>query len=227
MCAQQSTLIKLTLLGILKQNSFFFSYKWIQLFQCHWGLPCCLSSKESACNAGDMGSTPGSGRSPGGGCGNLFQYSCQANSMDRGAWRATVHRVAELHPEVTEHTPWYIKRGQQFYLWSHYHHKYQHSEKGTYRLSIIMKTAFPSHTSWKRSLQATPWEPLNKLLGAHIYVVTISYLFPLPGNAFPLLPAVPNSDIPSSKLSLILFFPIWVALCLFCLTHILLRMLAC
>ena len=116
--------------------------------------------------------------------------------------------------------PWYIERGQQFYLRSHYHHKYQHSEKGTYHLSIITKTAFPSHTSWKRSLQATPWEPLNKLLGARIYVVTISYLFPLPGNAFRLLPAVPNSDIPSSKLSLIFLFPIWVALYLFCLTHI-------
>ena len=46
-------------------------------------------------NAGDMGSIPEMGRSPGGGNGNLLQYSCLKNSMDRGAWRATVHGVTE------------------------------------------------------------------------------------------------------------------------------------
>ena len=51
--------------------------------------------KESACNAGDSedpGLIPGFGRYPGGGHGNLFQYSCLENPMDRGAWWATVHR---------------------------------------------------------------------------------------------------------------------------------------
>ena len=52
-------------------------------------------SKESACNAGDLGSIPGSGRSPGEGNGNPLQYSCLENSMDRGAWWATVHGVAK------------------------------------------------------------------------------------------------------------------------------------
>ena len=42
-----------------------------------------------------MGSIPGSGRSPGGGHGNALQYSGQENPMDRGAWQATVHGVAE------------------------------------------------------------------------------------------------------------------------------------
>ena len=51
--------------------------------------------KESACNAGDPGSIPGLGRSSGEGNGNPLQYSCLENSMDRGAWRATVHEVAE------------------------------------------------------------------------------------------------------------------------------------
>ena len=49
-------------------------------------------------NAGDMrdaGSVPGSGRSPGIGNGNPLQYSCLENSMDTGAWQATVHGVAE------------------------------------------------------------------------------------------------------------------------------------
>ena len=44
---------------------------------------------------GDAGLIPGSGRSPGEGNGNPLQYSCLENSMDRGAWQATVHGVAE------------------------------------------------------------------------------------------------------------------------------------
>ena len=59
------------------------------------GLPWWLSGKEFTCNAGDMGSIPGSGRSPGEGNGNSLQYSCLENSMDRGAWWATVHRVTK------------------------------------------------------------------------------------------------------------------------------------
>ena len=57
-----------------------------------------LSSKESACNAGDAGeggSVPGSGRCPGGGHGNPLQYSCLENPKDRRAWRAMVHWVAK------------------------------------------------------------------------------------------------------------------------------------
>jgi len=51
--------------------------------------------KEFACNVGDVGSIPGSARSPGGGHGNPLQYSYLGNPMDRGAWRATVHGIAE------------------------------------------------------------------------------------------------------------------------------------
>ena len=66
--------------------------------QASHGLPCRLSSKESTCNAGaagDVGSIPGSERSPGGEYGHPVQYSSLENPMDRGAWRATVHRVAK------------------------------------------------------------------------------------------------------------------------------------
>ena len=49
--------------------------------------------EEAVCNAGDLGWINGSGRSPGGGNGNPVQYSCLENSMDREAWRATVHGV--------------------------------------------------------------------------------------------------------------------------------------
>ena len=59
------------------------------------GFPGGSAGKERACNVGELGSIPGWGRSPGGGHGNPFQYSCMENSMHRGAWRATVHGVAE------------------------------------------------------------------------------------------------------------------------------------
>ena len=51
--------------------------------------------KNPPVNAGDAGSIPGSGRSPGEGNGNLLQYSCLENSIDREAWWATVHGVAK------------------------------------------------------------------------------------------------------------------------------------
>ena len=49
---------------------------------------------------GDVGSNPVLGRSPGGGQGNSFQYSCLKNPMDRGAWQATVHRVTKSLTEL-------------------------------------------------------------------------------------------------------------------------------
>ena len=51
--------------------------------------------KNPPADAGDVGSIPGSGRSPGGGNDNPLQYSCLENSVDRGTWRDTVHRVTE------------------------------------------------------------------------------------------------------------------------------------
>ena len=59
------------------------------------GFPGGSDGKESACNAGYLGSIPGSGRSPGEGSGNPLQYSCLEIAMDRGAGRATVLGVAE------------------------------------------------------------------------------------------------------------------------------------
>ena len=62
-------------------------------------LPDGLAGKQSTCNAGDpevSASIPGLGRSPGGGNGNPFLYSCLKNPMDRGAWWATVLRMARV-----------------------------------------------------------------------------------------------------------------------------------
>ena len=54
---------------------------------------CGSDGKKSTCNAGDQGSIPELGRSSGEGNGYTFQYSCLENSMERGAWWATVHKV--------------------------------------------------------------------------------------------------------------------------------------
>ena len=66
------------------------------------GFPGGSEVKASACNAVDLSSIPGSGRSPGEGNGNPLQYSRLENPVDRGAWRATVHGVAES--DTTEAT---------------------------------------------------------------------------------------------------------------------------
>ena len=68
----------------------------LKLKNCLWGFPCSSVGKESACNAGDPGPIPGSGRFPGEGNGNPLQYSCLENPMDRGAWQATIHGVARV-----------------------------------------------------------------------------------------------------------------------------------
>ena len=59
------------------------------------GFPVGSNGKESACNVGDVGSILRLGRYPGEGYSYPLQYSCLENSMDRGAWQATVHGVAK------------------------------------------------------------------------------------------------------------------------------------
>ena len=58
----------------------------------------------SACNVGDRGSIPGSGRSPGEGNGNPLQYSCLEKPMDRGAWYSIVHGVAKSRTRLRDFT---------------------------------------------------------------------------------------------------------------------------
>ena len=71
--------------------------------------PCSSVGKESACNAGDLGSIPGSGRSPGKGNGNSLQYSCLENPMDRGAWWAIVHTVTRVEHDWSDlAAAWYF-----------------------------------------------------------------------------------------------------------------------
>ena len=74
------------LFSLLVYKVFYFSQQ---------GFPGGSDGKESACNAGDPSSIPGSGRSPGEGNGYPLQYSCLEDPMDSGAWRATAHGVTK------------------------------------------------------------------------------------------------------------------------------------
>ena len=65
------------------------------------GFPVDADGKDSACNARDGHSIPGSARSPGGGHGNPLQYSYLESPMDRGAWWATVHVVTKNRTQLT------------------------------------------------------------------------------------------------------------------------------
>ena len=84
-------------LFVLRQGIWWLSYYFM-------GFPDGSVVKNPPANAGDMGSIPGSGRSPGEGNGNQLQYSCLRNPMDKGAWQATVHSVEESDTtEATQH----------------------------------------------------------------------------------------------------------------------------
>ena len=67
------------------------------------GFPGGSDGQKSACNAGDLGLIPRLGRSPGGGHGNTFQYSCMENPHgQRGTWQATVHGVAKNQTRLSD-----------------------------------------------------------------------------------------------------------------------------
>ena len=72
--------------------------------------------KNLPANAGDASLIPGLGRSPGGGNGNPLQYSCLEDSMDRGAWRATLHGVTKSWTQLSTHTFTLLLRTQHFHF---------------------------------------------------------------------------------------------------------------
>ena len=85
-----------------------------EVLRCPWW----TSGKESACNAGDPGLIPGSGRSPGEGHGNPLQHSCLENPTDRGAWRATVYRVTKSWSWWRDWARKHTRRPQEELGWS-------------------------------------------------------------------------------------------------------------
>ena len=75
-----------------------------------------LVVRDPPANAEDMGSIPGSGRSPGEGNGNRLQYACLGNSMDRGSCQSTVHGVAKSWTQLSTHTSFVGKGIRQWEL---------------------------------------------------------------------------------------------------------------
>ena len=87
-----------------------------------WGFPhgsVVKNPPDHAGDAGDAGSIPGSGRSPGGGNGNPLQFSCLENPMDRGAWRAKVHEVTKSQTQLSDWAPMksYSNTGTHCDIW--------------------------------------------------------------------------------------------------------------
>ena len=72
-------------------------------YSCYVGFPSGSGGKESAYSVGDLGSIPGSGRSPGEANGNPLHYSCLENSMDRGTWGDKVHGVAKSQTRLSDY----------------------------------------------------------------------------------------------------------------------------
>ena len=90
--------LNLCLFCLLHWHRFFTTWTtWaaLLLIYTNWASQVLLVIKNPPANGGDEVSIPGSGRSPGGGHGNLLQYSCLENPMDKGAWWAIVHRVTK------------------------------------------------------------------------------------------------------------------------------------
>ena len=93
-CLLQVQKLKAVWIGLLVSFLFFWYHSYVYhsphifwgILLMFLGFSVGLDSKESACNAGDLGLNPGSGRSPEEGNGNPLQYSCLKNSMDRGTW---------------------------------------------------------------------------------------------------------------------------------------------
>ena len=116
-------------------------------------------SKESACNAGDLGLIPGWGRSPGDGNGYPLQYACWENFMDRGAWQATVHGV-------TKNQTWQSQRAAPK---SHF----SAPRLVTTSNSLPCSDSWFPHCSYSTKLMGWPWvlkegfqvEPLEQRLG--------------------------------------------------------------
>ena len=75
-------------------------FPWLEV--ANIGFPSGSDGKESACNAGDLGSMPGLGRSPGEGNGNPLQYSYLENSMDREAYQATVYGITKSQTQLRD-----------------------------------------------------------------------------------------------------------------------------
>ena len=113
--------------------------------------------KASACNVEDLGSIPGSGRSPGEGNGNPLQYSCLENSMDGGTWQATVHGIAKSRTRLSNFTG---SKGKYF--------TFKHSWQGRKGKIFVGVEILKRTEETQRNQRGIRWETLNEHNSAKI-----------------------------------------------------------
>ena len=123
--------------------------------------------KESACTMGDGGSIPRSGRSPGEGNSNSLQYSCLENSMDRGAWWATVHGVTKNQTQVSELALSLFPDLSSEQISSNFRFFFQQKKKKKELWSILnfekrltenrMLKFTPTENWWRETMKMTHW----------------------------------------------------------------------
>ena len=134
-------------------------YIYCALHFCYWGFPGGSEVKASACNAGDLGSIPGSGRSPGEGNGKPLQYSCLENPMDGGAWWATVHGVAKSQTRLSNFTYFYY----YYYISSTSDHQALESARGWGALVQRRERRGEGVSVWYREA----WDHLDSWIAYH------------------------------------------------------------
>ena len=126
-------------------------------------------NKESACNAGDLGSIPAWERSPGEGNGNLLQYSCLGNPMDTGAWQATVrgvgHNLAtKPPPPLWKSTPTHTTSTEHCYRQEHGYISQTQSERKTPNMHNCPCVSSQDRVILKQEGGESGWSASNVLL---------------------------------------------------------------
>ena len=121
-------------------------------------------------NAGDVGSIPGSGRSPGEGNGTPFQYSCLENPMDRGAWWATVHGVAKSRIRLSHFTFTFLCILATSSICTSINLLYLHQWMNYLKTNPSKLCTYPPYFTYSRS-----W--LLQLV--HVTQTSLSFLYPL------------------------------------------------
>ena len=123
--------------------------------------------KNLPANAGDAGSTPGSGRFPGEGNGYPLQYSCLDNPMDRGAWRATIHGVAKSQTQLGNQahpgSPDVISRGRQKCLGQREEMWWQEMWQWKQKMCFLTLKTEEGHEKWQ-PLEAGKGKETDSLL---------------------------------------------------------------
>ena len=156
----------------------------------YMGFPCGSADKESSQNMGDLGSIPWSGRSPGEGNGNPFQYSCLENPMDGGAWQATVHGLQKIGQDWVTSLSLFIYIIAHGYIGVKFLYFIRIQFSSVQSLSLVWLSATPSIPAHQASLSITNSQSLLKLMSIESVMPSSHLILCCP---LLLLPPIPPS----------------------------------